>query len=424
MLGYFKRREKKLSRELLTSYGELAGLAPAQLDYIVNHQRIIRHRKGSSLFRRSDVANRVFLFSGTACLALRDGGTRRVDAARQAFPPSLNRGAEQVDSAFSETVAETFEVPAKLLCHLESKDSHTPDQHCGMVVEELSGDETGRIESRLAYRIYNDSIHDRLSLPTLPELAVSLGQAVSKSGCTTRQVARIIQSDVSITARLVQIANGPLYRGSQAIQTCHEAVTRLGLHTTRDIVRGLSLRQIFRTDNPRLAERLRELWHHSTRVAAVSAVIARMVPGLDAERAMLAGLMHDVGVLVILKYVNDMDTDDYCELELEEAIGRLRGEIGAAVLRKWNFDDDLIHVALEAENYKRDAAGSPDYCDIVSVAQIHCFFGTPQIRDCPPLLEVPAFSKLPLRESGPEMSIESLRDAQADIDEVLAMLQF
>ena len=98
-----------------------------------------------------------------------------------------------------------------------------------------------------------------------------------------------------------------------------------------------------------LQKRMEDVWRHSTRVAAISYVLAREVPGLDAGHAMLAGLMHDIGVIPILTSAEHHaaladDTD-----LLDRMVQRLRADCGAMILRAWEFAPEFIDVVLHAE---------------------------------------------------------------------------
>ena len=141
-----------------------------------------------------------------------------------------------------------------------------------------------------------------LVLPSLPEIVVRVRQAVSDDNVHLGNVVKLIQLDPSLTARLVQIANSPLYRSPQPVENCLMAVNRLGLTTTRDLVTCLVLNNVFNSENKILHEKLHKLWQHSSHVAAIASSIAKITPNLHEDTALLAGLLHDIGVLPVLHY--------------------------------------------------------------------------------------------------------------------------
>jgi HD-like signal output (HDOD) protein len=152
---------------------------------------------------------------------------------------------------------------------------------------------------------YNELLADlengSLVLPTLPEVALRVRDVVDDPDATAAQLADIIITDAALSARLLKVANSPLYRGRVAIDNIQMAVSRLGLSLVRNLVTSLVMEQMFQATSNRLDTRLRELWEHSTEVSAICQVIASKHRGLKVDEAMLAGLIHDIGKLPILK---------------------------------------------------------------------------------------------------------------------------
>ncbi len=274
----------------------------------------------------------------------------------------------------------------------------------------------------LIEKIQNEHKAGRLVLPSLPEIIVRVRQAVNNDDENLGNVVKMIQVDPSLTARLVQIANSPLYRSRQPVENCLMAVNRLGLSTTRDLVTCLVLNNVFNTENAQLRKRVQELWQHSCHVAAIASTIAKVTPNLHEDTAMLAGLLHDIGVLPILHYAAEFPDILDSEEKLDFVIQQLRASLGKQILKEWNFDPALGIVSEEAENWLRDTDDAADYADVVIVAQIHSFFGKESKVELPPLLSTPAFTKLGLSKMGPDASLEVLFEAEQEIRDIMSML--
>ena len=262
----------------------------------------------------------------------------------------------------------------------------------------------------------------RLMLPSLPEIIVRVRQAVNDDDVNLGNVVKLIQVDPSLTARLVQIANSPLYRSQQPVENCLMAVNRLGLTTTRDLVTCLVLNNVFDAENKQLRQKLQKLWQHSCHVAAITSTIAKVTPGLHEDTALLSGLLHDIGVLPILHYAADFPDVFESEEKLDFVIQELRASLGQEILKEWNFDSALSDVSAESENWMRDTNATADYVDVVIVAQIHSFFGKEKKPDLPELLSTPAFCKLGLSKLGPDASMEVLFEAEQGIRDIMSML--
>ncbi len=261
-----------------------------------------------------------------------------------------------------------------------------------------------------------------LILPSLPEVVVRVRQAVNDDDVNLGNVVKMIQLDPSLTARLVQIANSPLYRSPQPVENCLMAVNRLGLTTTRDLVTCLVLNNVFNAENKLLRDKLQKLWQHSCHVAAIASTIAKITPNLHEDTALLAGLLHDIGVLPVLHYAADFPDVFESEEKLNFVIQQFRSTLGQQILQQWNFDKALSEVSAEAENWLREGAPEADYVDVVIVAQIHSYFGTEKSADLPSLLSTPAFLKLGLSKLGPDASLEVLFEAEKEIRNIMTLL--
>ncbi len=158
-------------------------------------------------------------------------------------------------------------------------------------------------------RFYRNCFHfmqsDKLVLPTIPDVAFKIRRAINDEKANNSKIAKVVQQiDPSITARLIKIANSPLYRGRRKIESCPEALTRIGLKASQDIITAFALKSVFSAKSYTIRKKMQALWVHSSYVAAISAVLAHKTQGFDPDRTMLAGLVHDIGVVPILAYAD------------------------------------------------------------------------------------------------------------------------
>ncbi len=263
----------------------------------------------------------------------------------------------------------------------------------------------------------------RLVVPSLPDVISRIRKAIRDEKKGTRQVAKLIQLDPGLAARLIQIANSPSYRNYFPIESCQMAVTRLGLRLTRNLITCLVMHNIFNIKSKVIYKRVQNLWQHSCQVAAICFVLAELHKGqIEPEKALLAGLVHDIGVLPILHYVMEYPELMANEEELDDIISELKGTLGRKILEKWNFSADLIGVPEAAEQWPRESAGSIDYIDLVIIAQVHSLFGTSRGDLVPPLAEIPAFDKMTISKLGPDASIELLHGAKEEIRKMVNIL--
>ncbi len=275
------------------------------------------------------------------------------------------------------------------------------------------------INTPLFTEIYDDLINDRLVVPSMPEVALKIRHLIENDDVPVPQLAKVLSADPAISAKLIKSANGALYHGQPAVDTCARAISRLGLNTTKHLVVSFVMRNLFneKIHTEMLKQHASDLWDHSVEVAAISMALARATPGMDAEEALLAGLLHDIGELVILTYAESYPGLAVDGEVLDDIIKQLKAEIGAVILREWQFPEVIVEAAFGAEEWTRDSGDKPDYCDIVLVAQLHSFFDTPRMESIPALENIPAFSKLVGGNLTPEVSQKILDEAKEQIME-------
>jgi HD-like signal output (HDOD) protein len=179
---------------------------------------------------------------------------------------------------------------------------------------------------------------------------------------------------------------------------------------------------VFQARNPQLKERMRDLWKHSATVAAISFTLARTTRRADPEEAILAGLVHDVGAIAILNYSQKMPALGRDPEALDGTIRRLRGELGALILREWSFAPEIVAAAREAENWTRESDAQADLPDLVIVAQVHEHLAHHRMDGLPPFEAIKPLKRLLGDEVTPETSLGIIKEAQGQINEMRSVL--
>jgi putative nucleotidyltransferase with HDIG domain len=265
----------------------------------------------------------------------------------------------------------------------------------------------------------NELIEDlesgNLQLPTLPEVALRVRDVVDDENASANQIAEIIAQDAALSARLLQVANSPLYRGRQEIDRLSMVVSRLGNKLVRNLVTSQVMKQMFQATNDMVDKRLRAVWEHSVQVAAIARVLAANTPGVMPDQAMLAGLLHDIGTLPILYRAEERDELLDTPGLLDELIMRLHTRIGGAILKHWKFPDMLVAVAAEHENLERDHPGPADLIDVVQVANLQSHMDTDHPLAIVDWSNVSAFQRLGLDDDVNEIEltdVEEIKEVQ------------
>ena len=237
-------------------------------------------------------------------------------------------------------------------------------------VQEIS-DEDESLDERILVEVFHAIQTDELILPSLPEVATKIRAAAEDDNVGVEDIARVVQTDPSTSAYCISVANSAAYAGASPVADVREAVVRMGIAGTRDVVTAYTLRSLFQTENALAQKQLKLAWAHSCRIAATSYVIAKRLRTLNAERALLAGLIHEIGTTMLISTALKLEGNLNFDTDFRFVARELAGPIGAMVLRAWNFPDSLVDVVLEPENYQREPDDKPNLSDIVMLAHYH-----------------------------------------------------
>ena len=275
-----------------------------------------------------------------------------------------------------------------------------------------------QIITNITHLLYNDL----LVLPSMPDIAIKTRKAIEDKNSNLNDVIKIINMNPSIAIKIINTANSVLYNSSGVkIDNSKMACTRLGNKMVMNLVLSYAMKGIFKTNSPLYKKKMNDMWHYSVKVAAVSSILARITPGFDLEKALLCGLLHNIGSVVILNYL----TEEQITIEdpeiLNNVLSSLQAEVGKTLLSKWGFPDDLVEAVEHSSNLFYNENSDRNYIDIVNIAQIHASIGTPQQKNMPVINQIPAFNKLALGQLTPELSIKILHKSQADIDRTIAL---
>ena len=234
---------------------------------------------------------------------------------------------------------------------------------------------------------------DKLVLPTLPEVALKIREAVESENASAQQIADTLSQDASLSARLLQVANSPLYRSRTPIEDLQMAVTRIGLRLVQDLVISLAMKQIYQATSDVLDDYFRFAWQASVDIAAICRMLATTVPNINPEQALLAGLIHNIGSLPVVVMAED-DDDLFQDADaMGDLLWELEGPVGELIVRSWNFGEHMIDVVKHCHNFEYDHMGEPDLVDLVQVALLQS--GHVDERHMPAdWSKVPAFAHL------------------------------
>lgn len=205
-------------------------------------------------------------------------------------------------------------------------------------------------------------------LPAMPQVASKVLELSSDPNTSARQLQQVIADDQAMTARILKIANSAMYSCSRKVKTLTEAIVMLGFNSIRSLVVTSAARNLYNTKSSQTGLKERLLWEHSIGAAfACRLLVEPRLPGLT-EEAFLAGLLHDIGKLVLNMRV-PAEFDQIVQVVYNEnrefspteraLLGFDHAHVGAMLVNKWKFSPTLEHVILNHHNAEALSADEP-----------------------------------------------------------------
>lgn len=278
-----------------------------------------------------------------------------------------------------------------------------------------------RSNNSIIEELQRDLESKNFTLPPLPDSAIRVRRAIDDPNADCSKVSKVIGIDPVLTGRIIQAANSPLFKGLHKIEDLNTAISRLGLTCVQNLVVSLTVGALFKSANkPWIRRKLLDIWRSSIKIAALSEVLSRGRKGLDPAEAMLAGLLHDVGVIPMIILCDKKYGEPTDSTMLDEAAFLISPNLTSWILKQWNLSSSITEVPNLIQDLHREHENSADYSDIIQVARLHTWRGKSHPLGNIPWHTIPAFEKLDLT---PEESIAAIKESHNDIKEVMAILK-
>jgi HD-like signal output (HDOD) protein len=268
-------------------------------------------------------------------------------------------------------------------------------------------------------RFYQHFIQGEPKIPSFPDVALKVRKAIQQD-CEIADIVKIVNMDPVVAARLIQVVNSPLYRPMNPISNCLNAINRLGLKTTRNLVIAFSMKNLIKSENPLTKQLIQYNWLQSIKVSSISYTLAQLTKKVDPDEALLAGLLHNIGILPILTFADSLPEGAYQSADIELCINEIHGQLGSIILEKWEFPDNLKQIPLQSTNWFTSTTEKLNLNDIVLLAKYHNLLASPGKIELPLINTLPAFQKLENQPLTPEMSLKILHDAKQQIAETMS----
>jgi len=212
-----------------------------------------------------------------------------------------------------------------------------------------------------------DSLTD---LPTIPVVLTEILEEIENEHYNAKHIASLIEQDQGLTAKILKTANSPLYGLTRSISTVDLAIVILGSNVIKEILHSLLLQKMFQKIGSKLFN-ADSFWKYSIFCGSASRYIARKLKYKLVSEAFVTGLMHDIGLLILMSNfktnfskVRKLQTNEsYTLVEAEmEIFECTHSDVGAWIAEKWNFPDKILR-AIEFHHTPFFIADEVEYED-------------------------------------------------------------
>ncbi len=219
-------------------------------------------------------------------------------------------------------------------------------------------------------------INKASDLVSLPEISLRVNELASDPNSTADDMAKVISQDPALVARMLRIANSAYYGLSTEVETINRAIAILGTNKIRDLVLSTAASEAFE-GIPNDLITMQDFWHHSLYCGLLAQILAKKSKTLQAESLFIAGLLHDIGQLIMFNQLPQQSheaillmmegSEEMESFEAEQSVfGFDHTEVGAALVESWK----LPPVLQECVHFHHEPQKAKDYPAEVALINI------------------------------------------------------
>ncbi len=270
------------------------------------------------------------------------------------------------------------------------------------------------------------------TLISFPDVFLRVNDMVNDPKSTSGDIAKLISQDPGLTVRLLKVANSPFYGSSRQIETVARAVTLLGTAQIRDLVLATSTSQVFAKVTNEVIF-IDDFWHHSIFCGLAAKRLATASGKVTTDFAFVAGLLHDVGQLVLfheqpgqMRVALDMVSDPRNEMDMCQAEQAVFGfdhmQLGGALLRAWHLPERLQE-CVEFHHTPGAAQKYPVEVALVHIANgVASYAAVRHVNDqAQPAIDADSWAVVGLTPDAIEATIEAIEAGVAEVKNLLSL---
>lgn len=196
-------------------------------------------------------------------------------------------------------------------------------------------------------------LQSTIQLPAFPAVIQKVLQLIEDPQSSARELVDVIQYDQAITANILKVCNSAYFGARRPIHTLREALVRIGFNELLEIILSRSSLQFISKACPGYGLEQGDLWRHSVSCALLSQILAKRIQEEASPILFTAGLLHDIGKVILSDYVQEHFQDikrnileeghSFCEAE-KAVLGINHAELGGIICERWQFPKIIVSV--------------------------------------------------------------------------------
>lgn len=385
---------------------QVSNLSEGHLIALANQLRVLDARKKQVLLKAgSNEKTSLYIIRGRVSLVAADGKTRIVEVGEN---DELRPLAQLRPSIYDVTAlgpVSYMKVDVEKLREI----AELSESALGEISVHSMFTDYDEEDSSIVNHLYRNLMNNSIRLPSLPSVAARVQKIYRGKATDVDAMVHVLISYPDVARKLNNVSRIARDDRLSAAGKLRYSIKRLGLRPVYCLIMTYAIGKLVKRMPEAHLERVSSFWQHSLNVAAISRILARNTRLFPPDLAMLAGLVHGIGVLAIDDRLLEHKPLMLDHLEVDHAIQVMRPEISSLLLRKWNFADVLIEVAEECGDWSRDHDGPADLCDLVLVANYYGMLHADVNHVLPRASAIPAIGRIGV---SPEDSIEAIREAE------------
>lgn len=227
----------------------------------------------------------------------------------------------------------------------------------------------------------SNAIREISHIATLPEITLKIIELVESPSSTAQDLNKVISNDPALCSRILKVVNSAFYGLPGQVGSINRAIVLLGLNAVKNIAIAASLAKLFRGGSLTPEFNAKDLWTHSITTATACKMVADQLKLGLGDEAFLAGLIHDIGIIVEIQYdrhrlievlerckpdVDGKPTGDWMQAETE-IFGATHQDFGQGLCEKWKFPKNF---ALVTGYHHRPLELAKDIRTLVSIVHV------------------------------------------------------